>query len=159
MEPRIPVSAIDTLVLPEAIRQELMVHLLHSAPNEGVGLLGVRTPERIGSTTIARGAMWVPGKNIDESPTHFTMDPLDVIRAFRAFADAGFELGAVVHSHVKGPATPSETDVHEWNYPEALMLIASFADQPPSLAAWRVVEKGHLAVVQAVGLAIEMGTE
>lgn len=156
-EPGITVSTIDTLVLPESIRQQLMVHLLQSAPNEGVGMLGVSPPVRGPQGTHATASLYVPGRNVDESPTTFTMDPNDVFRAFREFREQGLVLGAIVHSHLRGPATPSETDVNRWHYPEALMLIASFAQQPPALASWRVVEQGNLAVVQGVQLRVTEG--
>lgn len=150
----ITVSTVDTLVLPEPIREQLMVHLLQCAPNEGVGMLGVYPPEGGPRGQQVTAAQFVPGRNIDESPNTFTMDPNDVFRAFRQFREQGLVLGAIVHSHLRGPVTPSETDVLRWNYPEALMLIASFAQQPPALAAWRVVEQGNLAVVQGVSLRV-----
>jgi len=151
-EIHVAISTIDTLVLPRRIREDLMVHLLASAPNEGVGMLGVYPPVRDDTGLQAEAALFVPGRNIEQSPTHFTMDPRDVIAAFRRFREDGLQLGAIVHSHLKGPATPSVSDVSEWNYPEALMMIASFANQPPTLRAWRVVEEGDMAVVQHVAI-------
>lgn len=145
-------STIDTLILPSSIRDEVMVHLLSCAPNEGVGMLGVKPPTRDESGVTAEAMLFVPGRNTEQSPTHYTMDPHDVIAAFREFREQGLQLGAIVHSHLKGPATPSVSDVNEWNYPEALMVIASFANQPPALRAWRVVEEGDMAVVQHVTL-------
>lgn len=147
-----PVVDVQALVLPAAIRQKLMVHLLQNAPNEGVGMLGVFPPADSGNGLEAVAAEYVAGRNIEASPTHFTMDPRDVIAAFRTFREKGLVLGAIVHSHLSGPATPSESDINEWHYPEALMLIASFAQQPLSLAAWRVVEDGDFSIVQRVPL-------
>lgn len=129
-----------------------MVHLLGNAPNEGVGMVGVQPPVRHDTGVQAEAALFVPGRNIEQSPTHFTMDPHDVVAAFRRFREHGLQLGAIVHSHLKGPATPSVSDVNEWNYPEALMMIASFANQPPTLRAWRVVEEQDVAVVQHVAI-------
>jgi [CysO sulfur-carrier protein]-S-L-cysteine hydrolase len=146
----IAISTIDTLVLPRALRDELMVHLLACAPNEGVGMLGVHRPTRQERGVEAVAELFVPGRNEEESPTHFTMAPLDVISAFRRFRERDLQLGAILHSHLQGPATPSVSDVNEWNYPEALMMIASFSTLPPSLRAWRVVEDKGLAVVQHV---------
>lgn len=148
----IAISTIDTLVLPRALRDELMVHLLCCAPNEGVGMLGVHAPEQGGGGIDAVAALFVPGRNEEESPTHFTMAPHDVITAFRRFREQDLHLGAIVHSHLQGPATPSVSDVNEWNYPEALMVIASFAHQPPTLRAWRVVEDEGLSMVQHVAI-------
>lgn len=148
----VAISTIDTLVLPRTVRDELMIHLLHNAPNEGVGMLGVHAPVREESGMEAVVAMFVPGRNQEQSPTHFTMEPHDVIAAFRCFRENGLQLGAIVHSHLQGPATPSVSDVNEWNYPEALMMIVSFSNHPPALRAWRVVEEQGMAVVQHVSI-------
>lgn len=153
----IPVSQVDHLLLPQALRAEMMVHLLQCAPNEGVGMLGVHAPERTETGTQARAALFVPGRNIEASPVRYTMDPQDVIVAFRTFREQGLHHGAIVHSHLRGPATPSVTDVNEWNYPEVLMLIASFAEHPPGLSAWRLVEEDGLAIVQHVSLLVSEG--
>ena len=151
----IAISSIDTLALPRALRDELMVHLLEAAPNEGVGMLGVQAPVQHEGGLEAVAELFVPGRNEEDSPTHFTMAPLDVITAFRRFREQGLHLGAIVHSHLQGPATPSVSDVNEWNYPEALMMIASFANHPPALHAWRVVEDEGMAVVQHVDIRLE----
>lgn len=146
------VSQIDRLILPHHVRSEIMVHLLRCAPNEGVGMLGVHPPICTETGSEAMAALFIPGRNIEESPVRYTMDPHDVIVAFRRFQEAGLEMGAIVHSHLTGPATPSVSDVNEWNYPEALMMIASFADQPPALRAWRLVEEQGMAIVQHVAI-------
>ena len=146
------ISTIDTFVLPRTLRDEVMVHLLHSAPNEGVGMVGAKAPVQTDDGVEAVAELFVPGRNEEDSPTHFTMAPQDVITAFRRFREHGLQLGAIVHSHLQGPATPSVSDVNEWNYPEALMLIASFAVHPPTLRAWRVVEDDGMAVVQHVDI-------
>lgn len=151
----IPVSTVDRLHLPPELRAEVMVHLLQSAPNEGVGMLGVHAPVRTNTGTLATAALYIPGRNTEASPVRYTMDPQDVIIAFRTFREQGLHLGAIVHSHLRGPATPSTSDVNEWNYPEALMLIASFAEQPPSLQAWRLVEEQGMAIVQHVPIQLD----
>lgn len=148
----VAISTVDALILPRNIRDQVMIHLLESAPNEGVGMLGVHAPQHIKSGMVAEAAIFVPGRNEEESPVHFTMAPQDVIAAFRLFRERDLQLGAIVHSHLRGPATPSVSDVNEWNYPEALLMIASFATQPPALRAWRVVDDQGMAVVQHVAI-------
>lgn len=153
----IPVSQVDRLLLPHNLREEVMIHLLQCAPNEGVGMLGVHAPVRTETGTEACAALFIPGRNTEASPVRYTMDPQDVITAFRTFREQGLRLGAIVHSHLRGPATPSTSDVNEWNYSEALMLIASFAEHPPALQAWRLVEEQGMAIVQHVP--IQLHTE
>lgn len=146
----IPVSQVDRLVLPQHLRAEILIYLVQCAPNEGVGMLGVHPPARTETGTESVAALFIPGRNTEASPVRYTMDPQDVITAFREFRERNLRLGAIVHSHLRGPATPSTSDVNEWNYPEALMMIASFSEQPPALQAWRLVEEQGLAKVQHV---------
>lgn len=150
-----PVSQVDRLLIPQSLRDEVMIHLLQCAPNEGVGMLGVHAPVRTETGSEAIAALFVPGRNTEASPVRYTMDPQDVIAAFRTFREQNLQLGAIVHSHLRGPATPSTSDVNEWNYPEALMVIASFAEHPPALQAWRLVEEQEMAIVQHVPIQLQ----
>lgn len=160
MEPEsdMAVSAVDRLYVPRSIRDEIMIHLLEAAPNEGVGLLAVESPVRDDDGCMAVDAVrFYPGTNSDHSPSRYTMDPAEVIVALREIRDAGLALGAIVHSHLKGPATPSPTDVREAHYPDALMMIVSFAVQPATTGVWRVVPEDDLSVVQSVDFVIREG--
>jgi [CysO sulfur-carrier protein]-S-L-cysteine hydrolase len=120
------------LQIGEPLRQEIFDHLRSGLPNEGCGLLGV---ERHSNET-AVATHFYPGTNRDASPTRYTMDPAEVFAAFRDLAAQGWSLGAIVHSHPATPPTPSPTDLREAFYPEALMLIVSFAVDPPIMRAW-----------------------
>jgi proteasome lid subunit RPN8/RPN11 len=151
-------ARIDRLYVSRSIRDEIMIHLLAAAPNEGVGLLAVGAPFEDDDGSLAVEAeRFFPGTNVDQSPARYTMDPAEVIVALREIREAGLELGAIVHSHLKGPATPSATDVREANYPDALMVIVSFAVQPATTGVWRVVPEDDLSVVQAVDYVIREG--
>lgn len=66
------------------------------------------------------------------------MDPAEVLAAFRDLDANGWTLGAIVHSHPATPPAPSPTDLREAYYPEALMLIVSFAAVPPVMRCWRL---------------------
>jgi proteasome lid subunit RPN8/RPN11 len=152
------IASVDRLYVPRSIRDEIMIHLLAAAPNEGVGLLAVNEPFRDEDDRMAVEAVrFFPGTNIDQSPHRYTMAPEDVISALRAIREAGQELGVIVHSHLKGPATPSATDVREAHYPDALMMIVSFAVQPATTGVWRVVPEDDLAVVQSVDFIVREG--
>lgn len=155
---KMAVAAVDRLYIARSIRDEIMIHLLDAAPNEGVGLLAVGEPFRDEDDLHAVEAVrFYPGTNTDRSPSRYTMDPVEVVRALREMREAGWRLGAIVHSHLKGPATPSATDVREAHYPDALMMIVSFAVQPATTGVWRVVPEDDLSVVQSVDLAIREG--
>lgn len=128
----------ERLVLTAALRQRVIAHLLAAAPAEGVGLLA--TAPSTDGTIIATA--FYPGTNIDRSATRYTMDPAEVLEALRDMAQREWTLGGIVHSHVHSPATPSITDLREARYPEALMVIATLAEEPPALRAWRIALDG-----------------
>lgn len=149
-EAGIPISAVDRLILPRSLRDEIMIHLITSAPHEGVGLLAVHDPEQTDDGLVTVGARFFAGTNVERSATRFTMDPEEVMRALRDMREDGLRHGAIVHSHLGGPATPSATDVREAYYPDVLTMIVSLADQPASTGVWRMVPEQDLVVVQSV---------
>jgi proteasome lid subunit RPN8/RPN11 len=65
------------------------------------------------------------------------MDPTEVLAALNEMGASGWSLGAIVHSHVLSAPTPSATDLREAYYPDALMLIISFADAEAVAKLWR----------------------
>lgn len=119
-------------VLPRPIYGQIVQHLERVLPEEGCGLLA---GEVDGSCLLA--ARFYPGENADHSPTRYTMEPAQVIDAFRMMRQSNEELLAIVHSHPVSPPRPSPTDLAEAYYPEALMIIVSFA-AAPELRAWRI---------------------
>lgn len=154
-EEYVPASAAERLLLPASIREQILIHLLEATPNEGVGLLAVAPPVATqDGAHVAEAVRFFPGTNVEASPSRFTMEPAEVIRALREIREAGWQLGAIVHSHVTGPATPSTTDLREAHYPEALLMIVSFADQPAQLRAWRVVREDDLKIVQPITIEV-----
>ena len=138
---------IQTLRLSPRLRDEILVHLIREAPNEGVGLLAVdrRVPD-------ADAMAFFPGENIDASPVRFTMHPRDVVTALDTISERGWELGAIVHSHMKGPATPSRTDIGEAHYPDTVMLIVSLANLPPDIRGWWLEERDEERVMRPVAV-------
>jgi [CysO sulfur-carrier protein]-S-L-cysteine hydrolase len=138
---------IRTLRMSPRLREEILVHLIREAPNEGVGLLAVdrKAPH-------AEAMAFFPGENIDASPTRFTMHPRDVVGALDAMSHRGWELGAIVHSHMKGPATPSRTDIGEAHYPDTVMLIVSLASLPPDMRGWWLEERNDERIMRPVAL-------
>ena len=69
----------------------------------------------------------VRARNLAASPARFLIDPKDHIDARRAARDRSLEILGFYHSHPQSPAWPSETDVAEAAYPDAVYLIASLA--------------------------------
>ena len=131
-------SPFRVLVIRENLWTLMLEHLEACLPNEGVGLLS--TEDR--SETI-RALRFYPGKNLNESPSRFTMDPLDVLRACEDMEREGTRLGAVVHSHPTTPPEPSQTDVRELALPGVVNLIVQL--RPRVLArAWEITSVGSV---------------
>jgi proteasome lid subunit RPN8/RPN11 len=99
-------------------------------------LIGVATE----TDAPLRAERFYPGTNDDQSPTHYTMNVGEVVAAFDDMDRRGLRLGAIVHSHPTTPPAPSRTDLREAFYPDALMLIVSFAEGEPVARAWRIAE-------------------
>jgi proteasome lid subunit RPN8/RPN11 len=133
------------LVLSRPLLDEMVDHLRMALPDEGCGL--VAEAFESGEWSSCR---FFPGDNIDHSPHRFTMDPRAVVDALRTIDDNGWRLGAIVHSHPTGTATPSPTDLAEVYYPEAAMLIVGLEDPVFNVRAWRLspeLEATEVAVV------------
>lgn len=122
------------LLVPEAVWQELLTHLAAATPLEGVGLLGGR-----GDGAAVRAETFYPGSNVDASPTRYTMEPAEVLGAFRAMDAAGERLVAIVHSHPLSAPIPSATDLVEARYPDVFLLIVGLAGPEPLARCWRLI--------------------
>lgn len=156
MQSTMPAALVDRIYLPKSMRDTIMIHLIEATPNEGVGLLAVGPPYVAeDELKVAEATRFYPGTNIEASPSRFTMDPAEVVVALRDIRESGWQLGAIVHSHLRGPATPSTTDLREAHYPDALLMIASFVDQPAYVRAWRVTQEDDLHVVQPVEIVVQ----
>ena len=118
------------MVVPEAVRLELVRHAADEAPNECCGLIVLRgdTAER-----------YVPCRNAAASPYRFE---LEVPPETWFLEDEGYEL-AVFHSHLSSPPRPSRTDVENiglWQGKPYLILSLG----SDSLAGW-TIEDGRIA--------------
>lgn len=104
------------LILSAELKQQMQAHLQSCLPNEGCGLV-------LGNGSIAE--LVIPITNVLASQTRYRMDALELLSALRKMEDAGFSLVAIFHSHPSGESIPSSTDLVEYLYPEAAMLIFS----------------------------------
>lgn len=103
----------------EIMRQDV----IRRQPNEACGLAAGRAN---------RVEVIFPVANDLASPVRYRMNPAQQIKIFFEIEQLGQELVAIYHSHPHGPAVPSETDIGESAYPEAVYLIWS-----PAEAGWQ----------------------
>lgn len=144
-----------TFALPAALRDRLLGLALAAPGREVCALLGGpshRSPGRAGD----RATCAVPIPNVvdlagyeavaagldlgDRDPAlEYLMDPQATIRCLEAFRRERLREVAIFHSHPRGPATPSATDVRLAFYPHCAYLVCSLAEPArPSLRAFRI---------------------
>jgi len=114
VKPRIRLSA--------AQWAEIVTHLEACLPEEGCGLLAGRA---------GRVELVVPIENVEHSPVHYAMEPRALVDTLGRFEVLGLDLMGAFHSHPGGPFGVSESDVREWQYPEAALVVCA-----PEEAGW-----------------------
>ena len=112
------------VVVPGAVRRELVEHTREEAPNEACGLIVLR------DGTAQR---YIRGRNAAASPYRFE---LEVDPELWFLEDEGLDL-AVFHSHLSSPPRPSRTDVENiglWQGKPYLI----YSLREDALAAWSI---------------------
>ncbi len=111
------VLRVATIIVPAIFVTEITSHALSEAPNECCGMLGGKD---------AQAASRYPLRNLSPAPElRYFAAPEDIFLAMRQMRDAGEELIAIYHSHPRGFAYPSRTDIELAYYPEIAYLIVS----------------------------------
>jgi proteasome lid subunit RPN8/RPN11 len=113
------------LCIASSFTEDMRKHVELMQPEEACGLL----PGKDGQVTAV-----IPVTNELHSPVRFRMDPIEMLAAFQRMDRFGEDLLGIYHSHPKGPAVPSPTDLVEFAYPGVLYLIWS----PLEENAWQV---------------------
>jgi proteasome lid subunit RPN8/RPN11 len=116
-------GAFALLVIPQEQWEVMRNSVEKCLPEEACGLL-------IGSKNLVSEA--IPVTNELHSTTRYRMDPAEQLQAFLKIDELDIELLGIYHSHPCGPPTPSETDISEAAYPDAVYVILC-----PSSSGWR----------------------
>lgn len=105
------------VAIPRKIVQELLHHAQQTPEKEVCGLIGSQNN---------KPCRCYPIKNTATNPEiFFNLDAQQQIRAMAKMRDNNEQLFAIYHSHPTAPAIPSDTDIAQANYPEALTIIIS----------------------------------
>ena len=121
----------------QGVLDAIITHAWAEAPGECCGML-------VGKDASIDDA--VRATNIAGSPTRFLIDPKDHIGAMRTARGRGGEVLGFYHSHPQSPAWPSERDVAEAAYPDAVHLIVSLAGGMVEARLFRI-EQGRAVPV------------
>ena len=128
--------------LPRAIADQIVAQARAEYPNEACGVIAGTADPAAGGVALR----YEPCRNAAASPYRYLIHPDDGYRVLVAIDDADEAVWAIVHSHVRSPAVPSLTDIGLAQFPEALYVLVSLADdqadpttRAPSLRGWRIV--------------------
>jgi [CysO sulfur-carrier protein]-S-L-cysteine hydrolase len=117
------------VVIPAAVRDEMIAHARAGLPNEACGILAGRD---------GRVERFFPAESDDPSPYYYRIEARDQIRIMNAIDDAGLDLLGIYHSHTSSPAYPSRTDAEQAFWPNAVYVIVSLAEPQSDVRGYRI---------------------
>jgi desampylase len=109
-------------------RRQIVDHCRAALPNEGCGMLALDGD---------RVVKVYPTGNDDSSPTSYTVPPQDHYDALMDAESHGWRLGGVFHSHPRGPATMSTTDLARVTDPDWVYVVVNLNGDEPDITGWR----------------------
>jgi [CysO sulfur-carrier protein]-S-L-cysteine hydrolase len=119
--------------IPRSIVDEIIDQARAERPRECCGLLG-------GSDSHARNRYPLQNRSPEPERRYFAA-PEDLFGVMRRMRDVCEELVVIYHSHPRGPAYPSQTDIELAFYPEAVYLIVALEPQT-EMRAFQINERG-----------------
>ncbi len=119
----------EGITLSRAQLEQIVAQARADAPLETCGLL---------SGQHGRVARVLPVPNAARSPVVYHMDGQEFADAMGA---CDFSPLGIYHSHPQGPPIPSPTDIAQAFYPESVYIIISLEREPPSVRAFRIVDR------------------
>jgi len=117
------------VVIPAAVRDEIIAHARAGLPNEACGILAGRD---------GRVERFFPAESDEPSPYYYRIEARDQIRIMNAIDDAGLDLVGIYHSHTSSPAYPSRTDAEQAFWPDAVYVIVSLAVPEADVRGYRL---------------------
>jgi proteasome lid subunit RPN8/RPN11 len=136
----------------QELLEQILAHARAEAPNECCGVVAV-VPGADGQPAQATRVR--SARNVHASPKRFEIDGKDVLKAINEFDEAGWEIGAIYHSHTHTAPYPSQTDVNfAASWPGVEWIIVGLADpEAPEIRSYLIeggtvheVEIGQIAV-------------
>jgi len=130
----------------QELLDEIVAHAREEYDKECCGVVAVipATDEEPARATQVRRT-----RNVHASSKRFEVDGKDAVKAILDFERAGWEIGAIYHSHTHTEPRPSQTDVNfsrEW--PGVEWIIVGLADfDRPEVRSY-LIEGGQVREVQ-----------
>jgi len=127
---------IATLLLNEALLQEMIAYVDKHAPLEACGILAGKE---------ARAEKMIGVLNQAQSRVRFLMDPYEQLQAFDWIEANGLDLVGIFHSHPAGPETASATDILEAAYAVVHIILSPAGTHWKARGFW--IEDGKASEV------------
>lgn len=123
-----------TIRITSGVRQAMVDHGYLCHPEEACGLLSGPSSRDIRQA--------IPTTNVLHSPTNYTIDPEEHLRAVRSSDEQGWEIVGVFHSHPHSAGYPSVTDVSLAPDPSWLYLLVGMDDyEQPTVRGFRIADR------------------
>jgi proteasome lid subunit RPN8/RPN11 len=117
----------------------IVEHARRDAPNECCGMVATRD----GHAVSVHEA-----QNTAASPFRFEVDGLELHRTLTGIEDAGYDLGAIYHSHTRSDPYPSQTDVNfAANWPGVEWIIVGLANGSEPVVRSYLIDEGVITEV------------
>lgn len=123
--------------IPKNLVEKIIEQGKAELPNECCGMLAGRVKESV--TEIME---IYPMTNVDHSPEHFSLDPKEQLKVYKAAREKELKVLGNYHSHPATPSRPSEEDIRLAFDSEAIYMILSLCSTAPVLKAFHI-EKGR----------------
>ncbi|HEX4838271.1 MAG TPA: M67 family metallopeptidase [Solirubrobacteraceae bacterium] len=138
--------------IPVELLDQILTHAREEAPNECCGVVAV-VPASGGQP--ARATCVRRARNVHASPKRFEIDGRDVLVAINEFEEAGWEIGAIYHSHTHTAPYPSQTDVNfAAHWPGVEWIIVGLAHPAAPEARSYLIEEGIVREVEIAQIAV-----
>jgi proteasome lid subunit RPN8/RPN11 len=89
---------------------EIVAHAEENPRIECCGIVAVQQADGAATATATATRVY-RAENIHASALKFEIEPMELYSLSEAIDDAGWEIGAIYHSHVRSAPYPSQTDV------------------------------------------------
>ncbi len=126
------------MVIAPALLDDVIAHAREEYDAECCGMIAY---EHGAPASSPRAVRVHRATNVYASPKRFEIDGKDVLRAVNEFDDAGWEMGAIYHSHTHTAPYPSQTDINfARNWPGVEWLIVGLAGGEPEVRCYLIAE-------------------
>jgi [CysO sulfur-carrier protein]-S-L-cysteine hydrolase len=138
-------------IAPDLLEQ-IVAHAREETPNECCGVVAVLAAS---GDQPAQAMRVRAARNVHASPKRFEIDGKDVVAAINEFDEAGWDIGAIYHSHTHTAPYPSQTDINfAANWPGVEWIIVGLADPDnPEIRSY-LIEEGTVREVEIGQIAV-----